>query len=267
MVSPWWILVLAVLGALAGGPQRAAVLRHSVDHGRPPRTHCPSCAARLAAGRLAVLPPSGNCPSCAAALGPPPFSAELITALLLAALAARAGTAGGPGDPAGASTGIGGPAGWSPGELAAFSWLAVLAVPLAFVDLAVHRLPDRLTLPAWAGTLAILAVTAAVLHRPGDLLRALLGGCAVAAFYLALFLVHPAGIGLGDAKLGLALGGALGWLGWGQVLAGLVLTHLLAGLYAAVLVAARRARRDSEIPFGPFMIISAFAVLLAGPGG
>ncbi|MBG0830949.1 prepilin peptidase [Planomonospora sp. ID67723] len=289
MISPWWIVPLAVLGLAVGGLQRAAVFRHSAGYGGPPRTHCPACAALLVPGDgrcairgsgrrttaprggggaapvggrgMTVLPFTGRCPACAAAIGPPPLSVESITVLLLAGLAAVTVSAGGAGGAAGRN---GGALGACAGELLAFGWLAVLAVPLAFVDTAVRRLPDRLTLPAYAGTLTILAVTAAAVQRPDDALRTVLGGLAMSAFYLLLFLIHPAGIGLGDAKLALALGSALGWLGWSEVLAGLFLTHLFGGLYGAALLALGRAQRGTEIPFGPFMIIGTFAVILSG---
>lgn len=260
MIPFWWAALSIAVALVAGAPQRAAVLGHSVvppaGPGRSAGVHCPACAFRLVpAPREAgpalwpvlwpVLWPTGRCPACAAVIGPPPLSVELITALLLLSLATAV---------------------TSRGEIAAFGWLALLAVPLAFVDLAAHRLPDRLTLSAHAGLLTLLSVTALTEHRPDDLARAALGGVALSAFYLLLFLIHPFGIGLGDVKLALALGSALGWSGWPDLLAGTFLTHLLGGAYALALVGLRRAHRKTEIPFGPFMIVGAFWVLLAGPG-
>jgi len=149
-------------------------------------------------------------------------------------------------------------------ELAAFAWLGVVAVPLAAVDAAVFRLPDRLTALAYAGTLAPLTLAALAAQRHDDLLRAVLGGLAMSAFYLLLFLINPEGTGLGDVKLGAALGTALGWLGWIPLVAGAFLAYLGAALYGLALMAARRARRTSEIPFGPFMLLGAFAVIMTG---
>ncbi|WP_179281930.1 prepilin peptidase [Streptosporangium subroseum] len=148
------------------------------------------------------------------------------------------------------------------GELLAFWWLAVITVMLAFIDLAVYRLPDRLTLAAYLGTGGLLAAAALAGGRLDDLLRAGLAGAALAAFYLALFLVNPAGMGLGDVKLAASLGTALGWLGWDSVVIGAFLGFVAGGLYGVALMAAGRAGRKSEIPFGPFMIIGAFAAIL-----
>ncbi|GHH64333.1 prepilin peptidase [Streptosporangium violaceochromogenes] len=270
VIPIWWVALSIAVSLMAGAPQRAAVLGYSAvppaGHGLSAGVRCPACAFRLVpaagiipaarSGRPAswpvprsvpwpVLWPTGRCPACAAPVGPPPLSVELITALLLLSLAATA---------------------TSRGEVAAFGWLALLAVPLAFVDLAAHRLPDPLTLSAHAGLLALLSVTALIEHRPDDLVRAALGGVALSAFYLLLFLIHPFGIGLGDVKLALALGSALGWSGWPDLLAGTFLTYLLGGVYALVLVGLRRAHRKTEIPFGPFMIIGSFWVVLAGSG-
>ncbi|MFD0891219.1 prepilin peptidase, partial [Streptosporangium algeriense] len=100
---------------------------------------------------------------------------------------------------------------------------------------------------------------------PG-LAGALLGGLVLTGLYLLLFLVNPEGMGLGDVKFAAALGTALGWLGWDALVTGTFLGFLAGGLYGGALVAARRAGRGSEIPFGPFMAVGAFAVILTAPG-
>ncbi|GAA4206767.1 hypothetical protein GCM10022252_69440 [Streptosporangium oxazolinicum] len=198
--------------------------------------------------------------------GPPPVAGavEAVTAAVLAALALRAlwpeapaGTAAWPGGRAAEITPLG-----RAGELLAFGWLAVVAVALSFVDAAVHRLPDRLTLAAYLGTVVPLAVSALADGRFGDLLGAGLGGLALAGFYLVLFLVNPAGMGLGDVKFAASLGAALGWLGWDTLVAGAFLGLLAGGLYGAALMVLRRAGRKSEIPFGPFMAVGALAAVL-----
>ncbi|MCG5214119.1 prepilin peptidase [Streptosporangium sp. KLBMP 9127] len=240
------VLVVAAVVAVslvAGGWQRGAAFRHEAGEGQ--RTHCPGCAVRLAGDgpRPVLLPLTGRCPACAVRIGPPALTVEVVTAAILGFLVMSTSSA---------------------GELAAFGWVAVLAVPLALVDVAVLRLPDRLTLLAYLGTLALLAVAAVVERRHDDLIRALLGGLALAAFYLVLFSVNPAGVGLGDVKLAAALGTALGWLGWTSVLTGTFVAYLAAALYGVALIATRRGGRKSEIPFGPFMIMGTLGVLLAG---
>jgi len=150
--------------------------------------------------------------------------------------------------------------------LAAACWLAACAVPLAFVDVAVRRLPDRLTIPAYAGTAALLLSAAAVSGHWPTLLRAALGGLALAGFYLALFLVSPSAMGLGDVKLAASLGTLLAWFGWRTLIAGGFAGFLLAGLFSVALILSGRATRKQQIPFGPFMILGAFLIILAAPG-
>ncbi|MFI6457276.1 prepilin peptidase [Streptosporangium amethystogenes] len=180
---------------------------------------------------------------------------EVTTAVVLAALVLRALW---PGTPAGtASTAVG-----RAGELLAFGGLAVVAVALSFVDAAVHRLPDRLTLAAYLGVAVPLAASALVDGRPGDLLGAGLGGLALAGFYLVLLLINPAGMGLGDVKFAASLGTALGWLGWDTLVTGTFLGLVAGGVYGAALMVLRRAGRKSEIPFGPFMAVGALAAVL-----
>jgi len=75
---------------------------------------------------------------------PPALAAGAVTALLLGGLAARVHP------------------GHSTLVLAAACWLAACAVPLACTDFAVQRLPDPLTGAAYAGTVVLLLLAAAV---------------------------------------------------------------------------------------------------------
>ncbi|MFF5207505.1 prepilin peptidase [Streptosporangium sp. NPDC000396] len=208
--------------------------------------------------------PAARCPGCHGRVGPPPLAVEIVTALALAALVLCAVPSTWPGAvTAGRWAGRAVEAGPT-GELAAYGWLAVVAAALVFVDAAVHRLPDELTLAAYLGTAVLLTAAALLEGRFDDLVRAGLGGLALAFFYLVLFLINPAGMGLGDVKLAASLGTALGWLGWDVLVAGAFLGFLAGGLYGVVLMVLRRAGRKSEIPFGPFMVAGAFAAILTG---
>ncbi|WP_420035018.1 prepilin peptidase [Streptomyces sp. cg28] len=149
-------------------------------------------------------------------------------------------------------------------ELAVWLLLAPPAVLLATVDLAVHRLPDVLTLPL-AGAALLALGAAALLPEPGGSWRgAVLGALGLGAWYLLLHLINSRGMGFGDVKLAVGLGAALGWYGLGVLFIGAFAGVLLNGLYALALVAARRADRKTLIPFGPFMILGAFAGVLLG---
>jgi leader peptidase (prepilin peptidase)/N-methyltransferase len=149
-------------------------------------------------------------------------------------------------------------------ELAVWLLLTPLAVLLALVDRAVHRLPDQLTLPLAAAAAALLGLAALLPGDGGSWPTALLGGLVLGAAYFVLFLIHPNGMGFGDVKLALSLGVVLGWYGWAILFAGAFAGFLLGSLYGLGLMALRRASRKTAIPFGPFMIVGALAGVLLG---
>lgn len=239
-----WMIAGAAIGLLAGPRARASAFAGSTDAGQPPRRECPSCSSQILSSRarlLSMIPVSGRCPACKARIGRPPLTAELTAAAVLAALAARV------------------PFGW---ELAALAWLALLAVPLSLIDIAVHRLPDRLTTAAFAGTLALLAVDTLTGHQPGRLARSAAGAVGLACFYLALCLIRPGEMGLGDAKLAASIGLVLAWTSWQALLTGTLVGFALAAVYGGVRLATHRAKKTTQLPLGPFILFAALAVLV-----
>jgi leader peptidase (prepilin peptidase) / N-methyltransferase len=242
------VTILAVAGLVIGWCLRPVVLRIAVPEGEPRRPGCPACGHRVVGPGLAYFPSlvAGRCPACRVRTGPPPLTLEVATGVLLGALAARVHPA---------------------LVLAAACWLAVCAVALAWTDVAVQRLPDVLTVPAYAGTTALLLIAAAAGGRWGDLVRSVGGGLALAACYLVLVVASRSAVGLGDAKLAVSLGAMLAWAGWPVLIAGTLAGCLLAAVYGLGLLAARRATLGQRIPFGPFMIAGAFLALLATAAG
>jgi leader peptidase (prepilin peptidase)/N-methyltransferase len=124
-------------------------------------------------------------------------------------------------------------------------WTAALTV----FDVRHRRLPNALTAP---GAVGILVVAVGC----GRGLPALAGAFTLAGLYLVVHLVIPAGLGAGDVKLALGLGGLTGALGadvW--LLAALgapVLTAML-----ALTVAVRD--RTATVPHGPSMCVASLA--------
>ena len=170
------------------------------------------------------------------------------------ALAAAAALAAGP-----ALTGIRPAAG-------ALAWFGGAAVVLAGVDLASHRLPDRVTYPAAVVCAALLLVDAAVTGTGPALLRAAVAAVVTLAVAAAARLVSPAGFGLGDVKLLGLLGLVLGWAGWGVLMAAVFLGFLAGALGSLVLMAVGRAGWRTAVPFGPPLLAGAYVALaLAGP--
>jgi leader peptidase (prepilin peptidase)/N-methyltransferase len=145
----------------------------------------------------------------------------------------------------------------APLALAAFCWVAALGIVLGFVDGALHRLPDRLTMPAFGGALAFLAADALLRERPTALGSAVLSGLAMAGFYVVLVLINPAGMGAGDAKLALSVGTVLGWLGGAVAFLGALAGFTLASAYAVMLLSFGRISRRDRLAHGPFMLLGA----------
>ncbi|MDH6143975.1 MULTISPECIES: prepilin peptidase [Kitasatospora] len=223
-------------GAVAAPWLRGAAARYAVGYGEP-AARCPGCGRGLLA-----LPPTGRCRGCRTAVGARAGTVEL------AAVAAGAA--------------IGSVAGWP--VVPVLCWVALFGVVLAFVDLAVHRLPDALTLPLAGGT-AVLLVTAGLLtQRTGALTRCLLGALLFLAVYGAMALAGP--MGLGDAKLAPTLGALLGWYGWRTLFQGWLAGFLLAAVWGVVLLATGRAKAKDPLPFGPCMLLGALLGVLASAG-
>ena len=146
----------------------------------------------------------------------------------------------------------------------AFGFFGVLGVALAAIDIAVQRLPDRLTLPAYPILITLLGGAAIVGHDFAALLRALLGGLTLAGAFLVLALLRPGQLGGGDIKLAGVAGLALGWLGWPILIAGAALGFVLSAVASLALLAARRITLHSAISFGPFLLGGALLAMLAG---
>ena len=126
------------------------------------------------------------------------------------------------------------------------------------IDIDTHTLPNRILLPAYPVAAVLLGAAALVAGEPGRLLTALIGAGALFGLYLALALISPGGMGLGDVKLAGLLGLFLGYLGWAPLIVGAFGAFLLGGVFGLFLLATRRAKRRSSIPFGPWMLLGAW---------
>lgn len=136
--------------------------------------------------------------------------------------------------------------------------VVVFAIPVLVVisrhDLERRVIPNRIVVPAW---IAVLFAQLAI--HPHHWLEWLVGSFAAGAFFLAVALAYPGGLGMGDVKLALLIGAVLGW----AVLTALLLGTLAAGLVAAVMLFREgTAARKRAIPLGPFLAGAAILVLL-----
>jgi leader peptidase (prepilin peptidase)/N-methyltransferase len=230
-------------GALVTPVVRAAVAFHAVPTGQPWRRACDTCGELLRYPWLSsAFAPPARCPACGHRVGAAAYLVEAACVVAVAALVAAHRPF------------------W---ETVALGWWAAWAIALVFIDFSVHRLPDRLTYPAAAGTLGMLAVAALVEQDGHAWLRALVAGVGGMMVFglVTLLLGRHGGYGLGDAKLMLSTGMVLGWIGWPAVVIGLLVAWTAQGLLAVALLVARRANRSTSLAFGPFLVGGALASL------
>jgi leader peptidase (prepilin peptidase)/N-methyltransferase len=243
------LVLVGVLGLAIGSFLNVVI--HRVPLGESlsrPASHCPHCKVAIRARHnvpvLSWLVLRGRCADCHAPISVRYPLVEVGTAALFVAVGARFG--------------------WSL-ELPAYLYLSAIAIALSVIDLDVRRLPHRIVLPSY-GIAALLLLPAAVAGPGwGAAVRGLAAAVLLYALYFLLSL-YPKGMGGGDVALAPLLGLYLGWLGWSSVAIGAFAGFLLGGIVGAVLLAGRRARRGTQIPFGPFMLAGAFvAVFAAAP--
>jgi leader peptidase (prepilin peptidase) / N-methyltransferase len=144
--------------------------------------------------------------------------------------------------------------------LPAYLVLALAGTALIVVDLAQHRLPDRVVYPTYAAGLVLLALDADA-HA---YVRGLVAMAALFAGFLLLALITPSALGLGDVKLAGLLGLYLGHLGAGVLAIGFLSGVALGALAGLALLLSRRAAWRTEFAYGPALL--AGALLAVGVG-
>ncbi|HKE74044.1 MAG TPA: A24 family peptidase [Acidimicrobiales bacterium] len=153
--------------------------------------------------------------------------------------------------------------GWS---LPAYLALAAFVVVLTFVDLATRTLPRRMVWATGATGVGLLAGAAVAAGQPGRIVLAAAGAAVAFVLLHALHVLARGGFGYGDVRLGAVLGWYLGWQSVSLAMTGLLAGFVVGAATGVVLLAAGRAGRRTEVPFGPALAAGAFLVLLAaGP--
>ena len=147
---------------------------------------------------------------------------------------------------------------------ASFLYLAAITVALALIDLDVHKLPNKIVLPAYIVGFVTLAGSSLLEGDYGQILRAVVSAAILFAAYFIMAIVRPGGMGFGDVKLAGVLGLYLGWLGWGELAVGAFAAFVLGGFFSIVLILLRKVTRKSGIPFGPWMLLGAWVGTFAG---
>jgi leader peptidase (prepilin peptidase)/N-methyltransferase len=239
---PVALLPAAAFGLIIGSFLNVVAYRlprgESLAH---PGSHCPSCDAPVRAydniPLLSWLLLRGRCRACSAPIARRYPTVEAVTAALFAAVAVVHAH-----DTTMLVLGI---------------VLVAFLVPIALID-ADHRLiPNKLTLPA-----AVLGIVLGTALDPGGELERLVAGVAAGALLAVPSLLHPKGMGMGDAKLVAVLG-----LYLGAAIVPAFFVAFAVGTVVGMGIMVRKglsAGRKTAVPFGPFLALGAVVGVLAG---
>nr|VFJ87524.1 MAG: Prepilin signal peptidase PulO (type II secretory pathway) [Candidatus Kentron sp. H]VFJ89320.1 MAG: Prepilin signal peptidase PulO (type II secretory pathway) [Candidatus Kentron sp. H]VFJ95901.1 MAG: Prepilin signal peptidase PulO (type II secretory pathway) [Candidatus Kentron sp. H] len=209
-----------------------------------PRSHCPHCGHTLSITEniplISYLLLGGRCAACHL---PIPARYPLV-------------------ESAGAV--MAGIVAWRLGVCVPAIWAMILTwilIALAFMDFEHQQLPDAITLPTlWLGlTLNLFTIYTSVAHA---VIGAILGyGVLWIVYHLFRFLTGKEGMGYGDFKL-FAMAGA--WLGWQALPAILLMASVAAATVGIALIRLGGHDRNVPIPFGPYIAMATWVVLLWG---
>ena len=136
--------------------------------------------------------------------------------------------------------------------LARVSMLGAALGALAYVDVAEHRIPNRIVVPASAACAALLFADLPSVQR-------LLPSLALVAFMLVLSFASPSSFGMGDVKLALLVVLGLGDVATRALVLGLVLA---AAFGALLLLRFGRSAAARSLPLAPFLATGAAVVVL-----
>lgn len=206
-----------------------------------PGSRCPSCATPIKPYDnipiLSWLALRGRCRACSAPIATRYPLVEALTAVLFAAVVAVHHD--------------------DAPQLVLGLVLVAFLVPIALIDLDHRLIPNRLTLPA-----AVLAVVLGTALDPGGEIERLIAGAVAGAVLGLPSLLHPKGMGMGDAKL-VAVNG----LYLGASVAPAFFVAFLVGTLVGVAIMLRKGLaqgRKTRVPFGPFLALGAVVGVLAG---
>ena len=235
------VIVAGLFGAVIGSFLNVVV--HRVPLGESlvsPGSRCPACEAPVKpydnVPVVSWLLLRGRCRNCGARISPRYPLVELATALAFAAVVAARG--------------------FDDDLVLELPFVSAL-IALAAIDFDHKLLPNKIVYP-----LAAYGVIATVLVDRGELVENLIAGAGAFTFLLVAVIAYPAGMGMGDVKLGGAMGLYLG----ASVIPALLAAFLSGSVVGLVIIAREGAAgRKKAVPFGIFLALGGIVGVLAGP--
>lgn len=142
-----------------------------------------------------------------------------------------------------------------------YALMASVLIAIAGIDLKEQIIPDSLVLSILVFEVLHKAANYFVLGISPLLLDSVIGLLVAGGLFLVIVLLSRGGMGGGDVTLIGSLGFILGLRG---ILLTIFLSFILGALISIFLLASKIKTRKDPIPFGPFIIIGFFIVLLYG---
>lgn len=147
-------------------------------------------------------------------------------------------------------------------ELIKYIILTPMLLSAFVIDYKLQIIPNRLNLTIFETGLIVTFIEG--MYNPSLAINNLLGSIVGAGIFLMLTLVGGAiagkeAMGFGDVKFMGALGLFFGWL---NIIEVSVIAFLLAAIISIALIITKIKRTDEYIPFGPFIVIASFIVII-----
>lgn len=133
------------------------------------------------------------------------------------------------------------------------AFFCIVLTVLAAIDIETRLIPNRFVLPS-----AAIVLAGNVIAEPDRADEWLIAAAAAGLVGFAVAVATRGGVGMGDAKLCILLGGGLGY----AVLGGLVIGTLAGGAAAVVLILRHgAAARGMSLAYGPFLALGGVVAL------
>jgi prepilin signal peptidase PulO-like enzyme (type II secretory pathway) len=281
-----WFLIRFLFGLAAGSFLNVVALRYNPDRGlfeiQPlrGRSHCHECGETLRAYELipviSFLLQLGRCRSCKRRISFQYPVVELASAFALAFIPSAVQHTIFPGF----LPGFGGSVTAYVLMASVFSLASLLFILIAAIDVRLRIIPDEANI-----AIALLGILGTALfayygffndfngsflghyagifgfHADPWVNRFFGAGVGAGFFGAIVFMTRGRGMGLGDVKLA-AAGGFL--LGWPDAPLAFLLAFVLGAFWSIILMASGKKKMKSVIPFGPFMVLGMFLIMLFG---
>ena len=239
-------VIVSVFGLLVGSFLNVCIYRipKNISIVHLPPSHCPKCKKEIKfydnIPVLSYLILGGRCRNCKTKISPRYLFVEVLTSVLFLLAYLKFGYS-----LTFFSTAI------------LFSFLLVIGL----IDLKTQYIYDVTVVP-----LALIGIIFSF-FIPGQapllsLVGFLTGGAIFLTIaYLSRLFYKQEGMGMGDVKLAAAIGA---FLGWRSTVMMVIVAVVFGGIISAVLLLTKKKGRKDYIPFGPFLVLGTFIMILTG---